>query len=94
MTSYSFSLKLEGVPTDHEGFLDFSNAIFSPEIDLSPAVISGVPEVNFTWEASGLREAITAAIAHLHRTAPSATVVGVVLDDGRPIDEAFTRVPA
>lgn len=93
MTAYSFVLRLDGVPSDHEGFLEFSNAIFSPDIDLSPGIVSGTPEVAFTWEAHGFREAVAAAIRHLHRTAPSVTVVGVLTEDGRPIDEAFLDAP-
>lgn len=94
MTAYSFTLRLGGVPTDHDGFVEFSNAIFHPDIDLSPAIVSGIPEVSFGWEADSLREAVAAAIAHMHRAAPSVTVVGVLTDDGTPVDEAFARVPA
>jgi hypothetical protein len=94
MTTYSFVLRLDGVPSDHDGFVRFSNAIYSSDVDLSPGVVCGVPEVAFSWEADGLREAVAGAIAHLRRTAPAASVVGVVMEDGRSLDEAFLEAPA
>ena len=93
MTAYSFTLKLTGVPFDHDGCVDFSNAIYSSDFDLSPAIINGVPQGGFDLEAADLRAAASLAIAHLHRTAPSVTVTGFETDDDAPIDKAFVHAP-
>ena len=93
MSTYAFTLRLAGVPDDHEGFVDFSNAVYRPDIDLSVGMVGGVPEVRFEWAAGNLRDAISRAIAHIHASAPGVTVVGILLDDDQAIDEAFVDRP-
>ena len=87
MTPYSFTLRLDGV--SYEGFEEFADALFSPEVDCTAGISGGAASVDFTWEAGSLREAVRAAIAHVHQAKPSARVVAIEADAGCSLDEAF-----
>ncbi len=82
MKTFGFTLHVEGVPKSDDGFDRFCNSLFEFAPDSTP----GVSRIGFDRDAGSLREAIASAIESVHRTDPSVTVVGVVLDDGQPID--------
>lgn len=86
MTNHCFTLQIEGI--DREEFGDFCEAIYALADDCTASFRSGVAYAWFDREAAGLRAAIATAIADVHRAAPSSAVVGILMDDGRPIDSA------
>lgn len=82
MTTYGFTLHVEGVPDSDDGFEAFCNALFEYAPDSTP----GVTKIGFDRRASSLREAVVSAVANVRRADPAVTVTGVVLDDGRMFD--------
>jgi hypothetical protein len=82
MNIYSFSLIVEGVPETDEGFSAFTEALFPHAPDSTPSA----GEISFDREATSLREAIASAIESVHQADPSIAIVGIVMEDGQPID--------
>jgi hypothetical protein len=87
MSSYSFTLPIGGV--SYDGFEAFADALFSPDVDCTAGYSGGLADVDFTWEASTLREAVRDAISHVHAADPSAYVVAIEAEAGNSLDEAF-----
>ncbi len=83
MTTYGFTLHVEGMPESDQGLMDFANALFEHAPDSTP----GAMTIGFDRESNSLREAIRSAIESVRRADPSVSVVGIVLDDGQLIDE-------
>lgn len=87
MTTFGFTLQLEGPGAVRERFSALSEALFPYAPDCTPAFRSGTTYIGFDRDARSLREAVASAIESVHRADPSVTVVGVILDDGQPIDD-------
>ncbi len=87
MTRYSFALRIRGV--SYDGFEDFADSIFSPEVDCTASYSQGVANVDFTWEAANLREAVQAAISHVLTAEPSARIAAIEAEGESSLAEAF-----
>ncbi len=85
MITYGFTLQLEGI--DHDGFESFTEAIYGLANDCTASFCEGIAYAGFDRDASTLREAVASAVESVHRADPTVTIVGVVLDDGQPIDD-------
>jgi hypothetical protein len=92
MKTYGFTLQLEGI--DEDGFEAFSEAIYGLANDCTASFIQGTAYAGFDRDARSLREAVASAIESVHRADPSVTVVGVILDDGQPIDDLIKAAAA
>ena len=85
-----------------ERYLEEGRPAYGLTVGLGPRVVERVPReelaafsgimVRGRAQAVGAplsREAVRAAIAHIHKADASARVVAIEMDDGRPLDEAF-----
>lgn len=86
MTTHWFTLRLEGAAADTDGF---SEALYDNGHDCVLASTDGAVRAAFHCDAATLREAILSAIDSVHRADPAVRVVGLELEEGRTIDEAF-----
>jgi hypothetical protein len=85
--TYSFRLRIEGVTYD--GFESFADALYSPEVDCTISYRNHAAGAHFNWESDTLRDALLAAIAHVHKADPTARIVAIEADAGQALDEAF-----
>ena len=88
MTTFGFTLLIEGIPRSDDGFVAFANAVY----EVAPDSTVSIDRVGFDREANSLREGVASAIESVHKADPSVTVVGVELDDGRSLDELLGPV--
>jgi hypothetical protein len=94
MTTYGFTLQLDGMPADDAWFDQFCEAVFPHAPDSTPHRCNGINYLGFDREAPSLREAVLSAVASVHRADSSVTVVGVVLDDGQPLEDLLRTAAA
>lgn len=83
MKTYGFWLLVEGVPSSEEGLEAFANAIY----EVAPDSTVSVTRVGFDRDAKSLRETVTSAVGNVRTAAPSVTITGIELDDGRMLDD-------
>ncbi len=90
MTTFGFTLIVEGIPTSDDGFIRFSNSVY----EAAPDSTVSIDRVGFDREAKSLRKAVASAVVNLHHADPAVSVCGIILDDGQPIDQLFAPVAA
>ena len=83
MATYGFTLLIDGVSRNDEGIDAFANAVY----DIAADSTVSVTRVGFDREAPTLRHAVLSAVKDIRRAAPSVTITGIELDDGRMLDE-------
>lgn len=92
MTTYGFTLQLGGVSQDK--YEAFSEAMYGEANDCTASFRGGVAYAGFDRQARSLLEAVSSAVASVHRADPSVTVVGIELDDGQLLDDLLNVAAA
>jgi hypothetical protein len=85
MTTYWFTLRLDGEAADSEAF---SVALYEDGHDCVLSTSAGVVTADFSRDADTLREAVLSAIKSVHQADRTVRVVALEVE-GRTIDEVL-----
>lgn len=92
MNTHSFVLQLDRTPAKGGWFDDFIEAAFPAISDSTPYEQGGIAYLHFARESATLRDAVVSAVRGIRQADPSVAVVGIILDDGQPIDQLFVPI--